>query len=202
MPGDGSTGLPERVGHLTLRLSDALNSPRMKFMDPRCYLAVALAVSMAPLLAEDAAAQQPHSATPPVLVVVPLNLVATGPQGGPFSPSSFQYRIRATTDTISYSINAPPWVTADPGTGTLDTSGVTVTLKINPTAQSLPPGTYAPAVKFTNVTNGRGSTSRAIRLLVVPPDPASTAGIAQRAPLLDERGGAILNDRGERLLAR
>jgi hypothetical protein len=47
-------------------------------------------------------------------VVVPLNLVATGPPGGPFSPSSFQYRIRATTETISYSINAPPWVTADP----------------------------------------------------------------------------------------
>lgn len=202
MPGDGSTGPPERVGHVTLRLSDALNSRRMKFMDPRCCLAVALAVSIAPLLAEDSAAQQPQSASPPTLVVVPLSLVATGPHGGPFSPSSFQYRIRTTTDTISYSIKAPPWVTADPNTGTLDTSGVTVTLKINPAAQSLAPGTYAPAVKFTNVTNGRGSTSRAIRLLVVPPDPAATAGIARRAPLLDERGGAILNDRGERLLAR
>lgn len=173
-------------------------------MDRAVFRLTSLIVAL--FVADNALAQQqqPRGASAPALIVVPVSVVATGPQGGPFSPPSFQYRVRSTTGEVNYSISAPSWVTVNAETGTSDTNGVTVTLTINPAALSLPPGTYGPAVKFTNVTNGRGTTARAVRLNVVAHDPAPTGGLRtdRGAPLLDDRGGAILNNRGERLLAR
>jgi hypothetical protein len=141
-----------------------------------------------------------RSPSPAVLVVVPVSLVSRGPLGGPFSPSSFQYRIRATTGTLSYSIASPPWLTAEPGKGFLDTSGITITLTINRAAQVLRPGNHAPEVQFINRTNGRGTTTRTVSLIIAPKTPVFTDGIDRT--LSDQRGGAVLNDRGERLLAR
>jgi hypothetical protein len=159
------------------------------------------ALVIAPVLAGSAGAQQ----SSPALVVVPLSLVATGPQGGPFSPPSFQYRLSATSGTIKYSIDAPSWVTPSPSAGTIDTRGAVVTLTINPTAQRLQPGTYGPAVRFTNGTNGRGSASRAIRLIVLAPKSATTGvGLTDNRGwyLLGDQEERLLTDRGEPLLAR
>jgi hypothetical protein len=163
-----------------------------------------ICLGFAVLVAGSAAAETPnaqHASSPPaVLVVVPVSLVSRGPRGGPFAPSSFQYRIRATTGTLSYSIAVPSWLSAEPNEGILDTSGVTVALTINAAAQALQPGNHAPAVKFTNRTNGRGTTTRTVSLIIAPKNPVFTGGIG--GTLSDESGGAVLNDRGERLLAR
>jgi hypothetical protein len=169
-------------------------------MMPTRYMGVALAILAAGAAAAATPDEQQALSRPAVLVVLPVSLVSRGPQGGPFSPSAFQYRIRAATGTLSYSIGAPPWLTAEPSDGILDTSGVTVTMTINPSAQALQPGKYAPAVKFTNRTNGRGTTTRTVSLIIAPKTPVFTGGIDQT--LSDERGGAVVNDRGERLLAR
>jgi hypothetical protein len=49
----------------------------------------------------------------PVLQVTPAaNILAAGNQGGPFSPSSFQYQLSATGGSINYSISGVPnWLT-------------------------------------------------------------------------------------------
>jgi hypothetical protein len=75
---------------------------------------------------------------------------------------------------------------------------------VNANASRLSPGEYGPAVAFTNVSNGQGSTSRSAKLIVQAP---SSAGATKVAPgdggyLLDNRGGYLLDDRGNRLLAR
>jgi hypothetical protein len=57
---------------------------------------------------------------------------------------------------------------------------------------ALKPGAYGPAIGFTNTTNGRGSTARAARLIVRP----------LRDYLLDAPGDTLLDDHGEKLLAR
>jgi hypothetical protein len=136
----------------------------------------------------------------PVLTVAPLTAVAfSGHRGGPFSPSSFQYRVAASTGTVRYSIKTPAWLTPSPSAGTADTSGVTITLSVNAEAFRLPSGAYGPGVAFTNVSNGKGSiTVRATLLIRGPPPPTPTS-----APyLLDDRGGHLLDDRAGRLLAR
>ena len=136
----------------------------------------------------------------PALTVTPLTAVAfSGHRGGPFSPSSFQYRVAASTGTVRYSIKTPAWLTPSPSAGTADTSGVTITLSVNAEAFRLPSGAYGPGVAFTNVSNGKGSTTvRATLLIQGPPPPTPTS-----APyLLDDRGGHLLDDRPRRLLAR
>ena len=136
----------------------------------------------------------------PALTVTPLIAVtSSGHRGGPFSPSSFQYRVVASTGTVRYSIKTPAWLTPSPSAGTADASGVTITLSVNAEALRLPSGTYGPGVAFTNVTNGKGSTVvRAALLIKEPPPPTPTFGTY----LLDDRGGYLLDDRARRLLAR
>jgi hypothetical protein len=81
---------------------------------------------------------------PPVLQVTPAtNMVASGIQGGPFSPSSFQYQLSASTGSVNYSISGlPNWLTASPASGNLSSSGTTVMFTVN--ANSLAAGTYGP----------------------------------------------------------
>ena len=138
----------------------------------------------------------------PALTVTPLTAVAfSGHRGGPFSPSSFQYRVAASTGTVRYSIKTPAWLTPSPSAGTADTSGVTITLSVNAEAFRLPSGAYGPGVAFTNVSNGKGSiTVRATLLIQGPPPPTPTPTSATY--LLDDRGRYLLDDRAGRLLAR
>jgi hypothetical protein len=157
-------------------------------------------------LTQTSAAQTPAGQSPPLLIVRPSTSIAfSGPQGGPFSPSLTEYRVSASTGTVSYSIRTPSWLTASSTSGTTDTNGVTVTLTVNASASTLPPGTYGPGTVFTNVSSGRGSTIRFARLIVRRPSltrPTDQIERGRGGYLLDDHGGYLLDHRGGRLLTQ
>ena len=106
------------------------------------------------------------------LVVSPAtDIAASSTPGGPFSPSSFQYQLSASSGSIGYSISGvPSWLTASSTSGTLTTSPIPVTFTVNSNANTLPTGTYGPStITFTNTTNGSGNTTQAATLTVTPP---------------------------------
>src|SRR5882724_11822307 len=128
---------------------------------------VLLCIPVMLLSTEIAASQEPTGPSPPTLIVTPSTSIAfSGPPGGPFSPSLIEYRVSASTGTVSYSIRTPSWLTASSSSGTTDTSGVTIKVTVNASASSLPPGTYGPGTAFINASSGRGSTIRFARLIV------------------------------------
>jgi hypothetical protein len=130
------------------------------------------------------AAAQPASR--PSLTVTPSSPInISGAQGGPFSPSSFQYHLSASTGTIRFAIAVPFWLTADPRAGTVGVDGVTVTLSANPQALKLVPRAYQAPVTFTNLTNGQGTTSRTAKLTV------QRSATPSQGSLLDETGGYL-----------
>ena len=171
-----------------------------------CRLAsiVLLCISTMLLSIEIAAAQKPTGQSPPTLIVTPsTGIDFSGPPGGPFSPSLVEYRVSASTGTVSYSIRTPSWLTASSTAGVTDTKGVIITLTVNASASNLRPGTYGPAVAFTNVSNGQGSATRAAKLIVRGPSLPRPTGRIERdrgGYLLDDHGGYLLDDRGGRLL--
>jgi hypothetical protein len=138
-----------------------------------------------------AAAQTAPRSSLTVTPSSPVNI--SGPEGGPFSPSSIQYRLSASTGAIRFAITAPFWLTANPRLGTVGTDSVTVTLQLNPRASKLSAQAYEAPVTFINVTNGQGTTRRTAKLTVEP----SSTGY-----LLDNSGGYLLGNQGQRLLAR
>ena len=158
------------------------------------------------LLTQGSAAQTPTEQSPPSLLVTPSSAIAfSGPRGGPFSPSLLEYRLSASGGTVRYSIRTPSWLTASSTFGTTDTSGVTITLTVNASAFTLPPGAYGPGVAFTNVSNGRGSATRQARLIVQGRSLSRPTGQMERGSggyLLDSHGGYLLDDRGGRLLGQ
>ena len=158
------------------------------------------------LLIQIGVAQTPTRESLPSLIVTPSTSIAfSGPQGGPFSPSPIEYRLSASTGTVSYSIRTPSWLTASSTSGATDTSGVTITFRVNASASSLPPGTHGPGIVFTNVSSGRGSAVRFVRLIVRGPSLSRPADQIERGGggyLLDGRGGYLLDNRGGRLLAQ
>jgi hypothetical protein len=106
----------------------------------------------------------------PALVVTPsTGIVASGLHGGTFSPSSFSYKLSATTGSVDYAItNVPSWLTASPTSGTLTPSAKTITFKIDSNAKTLAPNTYISSINFNNTTNGVGNTTRTAMLTVTP----------------------------------
>ena len=95
------------------------------------------------------------------------NMSSSGDQGGPFSPSSFQYQLSASTGTLNYSITGlPSWLTASSASGSVGTGGTTITFTVNASANSLSPNTYNATISFTNTTNGNGNTTRTAALTV------------------------------------
>jgi len=167
---------------------------------------VLLCIPVMLLSTDIAAAQKPTDQSPPTLIVTPSTSIAvSGPPGGPFSPSLIEYRVSASTGTVSYSIRTPSWLTASSTTGATDTKGVIITLTVNANASNLRPGTYGPAVAFTNVSNGHGSATRPARLIVREPSLPRPTGQIERGRgdyLLDDHGGYLLDDRGGRLLGQ
>jgi len=140
------------------------------------------------------------------LVVSPAgDLTATGPKGGPFTPLTFQYHVSTTTEMARYAVSAPAWIIVKERIGKADPNGVTVTLTINPAAARLQPGNYQAQIAFTNVTNGRGTTSRAATLTVLAgsTSPESTGSLkSDTGSLKTDSGELLLDDRGQPLLAR
>jgi hypothetical protein len=73
---------------------------------------------------------------PPALLVSPAtNISSSGPQGGPFLPTSFQYQLGATTGRVSYSISGiPNWLTVSSTSGTATTSPTIINFVVNSNA--------------------------------------------------------------------
>ena len=107
------------------------------------------------------------------LSVVPATgMSSDGPVGGPFSPATWDYEVTYRGNAAAeYEITADPWASWITLSG--DTSGTllpgataTVTVTINASAGSLPTGAYAAAVRFTDITNHLGDTTRDVVLAV------------------------------------
>lgn len=105
--------------------------------------------------------------TPARLAVTPAtSQTVRGPVGGPFVPDTWQYVVSNTGVTpMDWSAAGPAWLNITPASGSLDPGqAVTVSATPNAAALALPEGSYDEVVAFTNVTNGDGDTSRAVRI--------------------------------------
>jgi hypothetical protein len=106
---------------------------------------------------------------PPALQVTPATgNTVSGTHGGPFTPSSFTYKLSSTFGSVSYSITTPSWLTASSKSGTVTTTAKTITFAVNSKARSLGPSTYTDNVNFNNTTNNQGNTTRVATLIVNP----------------------------------
>jgi hypothetical protein len=120
---------------------------------------------------------QSRSAT---LTVNPLGLkvtpttgiVASGMQGGAFSPSSFSYTLSAPGGSAKYTItNVPSWLTASSTSGSLTTAAKTITFKIaSGAANKLTPSKYLGSINFNNTATSQVDATVATTLTVAPKD--------------------------------
>ena len=109
---------------------------------------------------------------PARLSVTPADgLVASGFQGGPFSPASKTFTL-TNTGGLPLSFSAgdnQTWLEATPASGTIAPgASATVTLSINGAANTLGAGTFNGLLALTNATSNLGSTTRPATLTVVP----------------------------------
>ena len=113
---------------------------------------------------------------PGALSVSPTSgLIASGDEGGPFSPPSQSYTLMNTGgSSIVFDVSkGKSWVSLSKTGGTLLAGASTsVLVAINSSAALLNPGVHSDTVSFTNTTNGQGNTSRSVSLTVnAPPMP-------------------------------
>jgi hypothetical protein len=83
-------------------------------------------------------------------------LDASGPVGGPFTPSNTVYALtNAGSSTLSWSaLHAQSWITVSPASGSLAPGqGVPVTVALNLQAGQLAPGVFNDCVSFSNLTS-------------------------------------------------
>jgi C1A family cysteine protease len=98
--------------------------------------------------------------------------LATGPEGGPFTPDEGEFTMRIVGGgAIDYLVELESpvtWITLTGQTsGTLQPGAdATVTVQIDADAAVLAPGTHEALLRFTNLTDHYGDTTRAIRLAV------------------------------------
>jgi hypothetical protein len=108
------------------------------------------------------------------------NIVASGPQGGVFSPSVFQYKLSAVRGIARYSItNVPKWLTASSTSGWATSRGTTVSFSINSGAKNLTPNTYVGSINvgssnlgITSIINNALITATLTIAAPPPPPPA------------------------------
>ncbi|MCX7046542.1 MAG: hypothetical protein NTX50_13785 [Candidatus Sumerlaeota bacterium] len=96
--------------------------------------------------------------------------VASGLQGGPFSPGSLDYTLRNIGGGAMNWTAAgdQAWFTVTPSSGTLaSSSSAAIMVSLNAQAAALPIGTYRGAATFTNASSGL-ITSRSVTLTVAP----------------------------------
>jgi len=122
---------------------------------------------------------------------------ASGPAGGPFSPSQQVYTVNNTgTAPLSFTATATqPWVNVFAGSSTLAPGASwSVVISFTAAANSLAAGNYTDTVTFTNTTNAAGNTTRPVNLVVgsssdtTPPtiaitNPAPPSATASSSPL-------------------
>ncbi|MBK8267390.1 MAG: PKD domain-containing protein [Planctomycetes bacterium] len=97
-------------------------------------------------------------------------LMATGLQGGPFSPNSKVFTL-TNNGTLSMNWTAAKtqnWVNLSSASGTL-AAGANTTVTVSLNANALAAGSFSDTVTFTNTTDGNGNTTRPIALTVTSP---------------------------------
>jgi hypothetical protein len=98
------------------------------------------------------------------------DIAISGAEGGPFSPSSAQYLLTATSGTVNYVISGlPGWLNASATSGMATTSPTGVTFTITPFANTLAPSAYTATISFINTTNSQGNQTRNATLTVNAP---------------------------------
>jgi FG-GAP repeat protein/PKD domain-containing protein len=94
------------------------------------------------------------------------DIIAAGPQGGPFTPTSFPYQLSATGASLNYAISGlPSWLNADITSGAATTTPVTATFSLLNVGK-LTPGRYTGTITFANTDSDIGDTTRAATLMV------------------------------------
>jgi hypothetical protein len=121
-------------------------------------------------------------ACPPILTGMNVSptttLAAEGPVGGPFAPAGMTYTVAnlGPSAQVQYQVSlvaAAPWLTISNPSGQIALgASVQVTVAIDQAAAaSLAKGGYDGTLQFTNLTDGVGSTTRAVHLQVGVPQP-------------------------------
>jgi hypothetical protein len=106
----------------------------------------------------------------PLRITPATGFTATGPVGGPFTPTNENFTLTNTgTNSLSWTlVNTSVWCNASPGGGTLEAGGTTnVTVSLNTNARSLAAGVYSASVWFTDLNDNVGQ-SRQFTLAVGP----------------------------------
>jgi len=99
---------------------------------------------------------------------------ASGPAGGPFTPSSRVYTLSNKGDApIQWkSTSTTTWITLSPNQGTLGPGESAALLsRLTPDAEDLPTGSHRAEIQVTNLSTGRGGGIRLVNLQVLPPAP-------------------------------
>jgi hypothetical protein len=119
----------------------------------------------------------PSLAVPPIggwsdmAVSPPDAFESISPRRGRYTPSRKIYTIENNTDeALDFSVFADePWVTLRPTSGTLaPNSSAIVVVSLNGRAIALGVGEFTANVAFSNDTNGDGTTTRAVNLVILP----------------------------------
>jgi extracellular elastinolytic metalloproteinase len=116
------------------------------------------------------------------------NLMSSGFEGGPFSPSDKVFTLTNTgnSNMAWTAVSSSNWVDVAPVGGNLVPGGTTdVTVTINTNANGIAPGAYDSAITFNNITSGNSQT-RGVQLTVdalpsppsIPFNPVPTNGAA------------------------
>lgn len=111
---------------------------------------------------------------PATLKVSPVTDFAfTGPAGGPFTPTNVFYVLSNTgSNSLTYSttINSNLSLSSGAASGSIAAGAFTILgFTVSATGLGQPIGTYVANLIFTNITNGRGTTTRAGQLVVTDP---------------------------------
>lgn len=138
-------------------------------------------ISAAGIPDKDILAVEQDRGGPGYLTVTPGDdFSSVGPLGGPFAPTSKTYILENTgTGSINWTASkTADWITLSATSGNLEIGTSTaVTVSINNNANFLPVGTYTDMITFLNTTNGSGSTTRNVTLLIETPDTPPTVTI-------------------------
>ncbi len=109
------------------------------------------------------------------LIVAPNHAFSpAGQTGGPFAPGSATWLLsNFSRNPISWTASASqPWLQLSATSGSL-APGASVTLEVSLTAaaDTLPAGDHAATITLSNVSTGKGSTTRSVLLRISPPSP-------------------------------
>jgi len=113
-------------------------------------------------------------ALPEPLVISPgSGMLFSGPVGGPFTPASQTLSLtNQAANVLNWSlVNTSAWFNAGPVSGSLTNGGsaALVSVRVTPLDNSLPPGSYAATLTFSNLTDNFGQTRSATLAVVTPP---------------------------------